>query len=110
MMPGMMVLTPFRSLVLGVWLLASAGVANAETSRQGFYAGIELGFANAADAGSVLSGVNHPTKCDQLLKDSGKNHNVVPLSDPDCTDTTPQRLTTNSFFSVSNSWAAWITR
>lgn len=99
MMARMMILAPFRrfALALGVWLLVSAGVANAETSRQGFYAGIELGFANAADAGSVLSAVNHPTKCDQLLKDSGENHNVVPLSDPDCTDHTPQPLTTNSF-------------
>jgi len=99
MMTNIMILIPFRRLVLilGVWLLASAGVVNAETSRQGFYAGIELGFANAADVGSVLSGVNHPTKCDQLLKGSGENHNVVPLSDADCAGNTPQPMTTNSF-------------
>ena len=58
-----MILQPSRypAIVLGFCLLASAGVANAETSRQGFYAGIELGFADAADLGSVLSAVNHPT-------------------------------------------------
>ena len=50
----MMLLNPSRRLafVLGLCVLASAGVANAETSRQGFYAGIELGFANAEDMGS----------------------------------------------------------
>ena len=93
-----MTLNPSRplALVLGLYLLASVGVADAATSRQGFYAGIELGFANAADMGSVLSAVNHPTKCDQLLR-VGPDHNVVPLSDPDCTGNTPQPLTTNSF-------------
>ena len=97
-MKKMIVLHPSRCLavVLGFCLLASAGMANAETSRQGFYAGIELGFANAGDMGSVLSAVNHPTKCDQLLR-VGPDHNVVPLSDPDCTNNTPQPLTTNSF-------------
>ena len=93
-----MILHPSRRLaiVLGLCILASAGVANAETSRQGFYAGIELGFANAEDMGSVLTAVNHPTKCDQLLKD-GPDHNVVPLSDPDCTNNTSQPIATNSF-------------
>ena len=97
-MTKMMLLNPPRRLafVLGLCVLASAGVANAETSRQGFYAGIELGFANAEDMGSVLTAVNHPTKCDQLLKD-GPDHNVVPLSNPDCTNNTSQPITTNSF-------------
>ena len=97
-MTKMMLLNPSRRLacVLGLCILASAGVANAKTSRQGFYAGIELGFANAEDMGSVLTAVNHPTKCDQLLKDR-PDHNVVPLSDPDCTNNTGQPTTTNSF-------------
>ena len=97
-MTKMMLLNPSRRLafVLGLCILASAGVANAETSRQGFYAGIELGFANTEDMGSVLTAVNHPTKCDQLLKDR-PDHNVVPLSDPDCTNNTAQPTTTNSF-------------
>ena len=93
-----MILTPSRrlALVLIFCLLASAGVTDAETSRQGFYAGIELGFANAADLGSVLSGVNHPTQCDQLLR-VGADHNVVPLSDSECAKNRPETLTTNSF-------------
>lgn len=93
-----MILTPSRrlALVLVFCLLASAGVADAATSRQGFYAGIELGFANAADLGSVLSGVNHPTQCDQLLR-VGAGHNVVPLSDPECAKNSPETLTANSF-------------
>lgn len=97
-MTNVMILTPSRrlALVLGFCLLASAGAADAATSRQGFYAGLELGFANAGDLGSVLSGVNHPTKCDQLLR-VGPDHNVVPLSDPDCAGNTPQPLATNSF-------------
>ncbi len=86
-----------RALLLGCCLLASAGVANAETGRQGFYAGMELGFANAADVGSVLSGVNHPTQCDQLLKD-GQDHKVVSLDHPDCdVGETPQTLSANTF-------------
>ena len=83
--------TPFRrlALLLGVCLLASAGVANAETGRQGFYAGIELGFANAADVGSVQSGVNHPTQCDVLV---GGNP-----AGPGCTNNTPGVLSANAF-------------
>ena len=97
-MTNMMILHPSRglALVLGFCLLASTGVADAATSRQGFYAGIELGFANAADLGSVLSGVNHPTQCDQLLR-VGADHNVVPLSDPECAKNRPETLTANSF-------------
>lgn len=78
-----------RALVLGCCLLASAGVANAETNRQGFYAGIELGFANAADMGSVLSGVNHPTKCDVLVGGDPTG--------PGCAGSTPQPMSMNSF-------------
>ena len=77
------------ALVLSLCLLASAGVASAETSRQGFYAGIELGFANVGDIGSVLSAVNHPTQCDILVGGDP--------SGPGCADNTPQALTTNSF-------------
>ena len=77
------------AIVLGFCLLASAGVANAETNRQGFYAGIELGFANAADMGFVLSGVNHPTQCDVLVG-----------GDPTgagCAADSPETLSANSF-------------
>ena len=90
-MTNEMILQPSRypAIVLGFCMLASAVVANAETSRQGFYAGIELGFANAGDLGSVLSAVNHPTKCDVLVGGDP--------SGPGCADNTPQPLTTNSF-------------
>ena len=86
-----MILHPSRRLaiVLGLCILASAGVANAETSRQGFYAGIELGFANAEDMGSVLSGVNHPTQCDILVGGDP--------SGPGCADNTPRPLSITSF-------------
>lgn len=75
--------------MLGLCWLVSAGEVNAETSRQGFYAGVELGFANAADVGSVLSGVNHPTQCDILAGGDPTG--------PGCTDNTPQTLSMNSF-------------
>ncbi|MCY4612370.1 MAG: outer membrane beta-barrel protein [Nitrospira sp.] len=77
------------AIVLGLCILASAGVANAETSRQGFYAGIELGFANAEDMGSVLTAVNHPTQCDVLV---GGDPNG-----PGCAANMPETLTANSF-------------
>ena len=77
------------AVVLSLCLLASAGVANAETSRQGFYAGIELGFANAGDVGSLVSGVSHPTQCDVLVGGDP--------SGPGCTNNTPATLARNSF-------------
>ncbi len=77
------------ALVLVFCLLVSAGAANAATSRQGFYAGIELGFANAGDLESVLSGVNHPTQCDILVGGDP--------SGPECADNTPKPMSINSF-------------
>ena len=90
-MTKLMIFTPTRHLaiVLSLCMLASAGVANAETSRRGFYAGIELGFANPGEVGFVNSGVNHPTQCDILVE-----------GDPNgsgCTDNEPQPLSVNSF-------------
>ena len=86
-----MLLTPSGrfAIVLGLCMLVSVDAANAETSRRGFYAGMELGFANAEDVGSILSGVNHPTQCDILV---GGNP-----SGPDCTNNTPAVLSANSF-------------
>ena len=85
-MTKMMILTSSGRLaiVLGLCMLTAAGVANAETSRQGFYAGIELGFANAEDVGSILSAVNHPTQCDILVGGDP--------SGPDCTNNTPGNI------------------
>lgn len=91
-MTKMMTFLPSGRFVLalvGCCLLVYAGVANAETSRQGFYAGIELGFANAADMGSVLSGVNHPTRCDTLVGGDPTG--------PGCAADSPETLTANSF-------------
>lgn len=90
-MTKMMILqsSKYPAIVLGFCLLASAGVADAATSRQGFYAGIELGFANAGDLGSVLSGVNHPTRCDSLVGGDPTG--------PGCADNSPETLTANSF-------------
>ena len=86
----MILIQPRRlAIALGLCMLVSAGAANAETSRQGFYAGMELGFANAEDVGSVLSAVNHPTRCDSLVGGDP--------SGPGCADTTPETLTANSF-------------
>ena len=68
---------------LGFYVVALVGgAAHADTNRQGFYAGVELGFANPADMDSTVSGVNHPTQCDQLLllKVLDPGTNVVPLT------------------------------
>ncbi len=72
----------FFSVALGLWLLVQAGPAVAVESRRGFYVGVELGFANAADLNSTVSGINHPTRCDQLL--GGVDLNVAGLGDPAC--------------------------
>lgn len=77
------------ALVLVFCLLVSVGAASAETSRRGFYAGIELGFANAGDVGSVLSAVNHPTRCDSLVGGDPAG--------PGCAEDSPETLTANSF-------------
>ena len=79
----------------GVWGLVWTGAAHAEPGRQGLYAGLELGFANAADLSSTLSGVNHPTGCDVLVDpdDMYQPYNT----DPACLDTTPQTISANSF-------------
>lgn len=90
-MTKMMILIPSGRLaiVLGLCMLAAAGVANAETSRQGFYAGIELGFANAEDVSSTMFGVVHPTQCDILVGGDP--------SGPGCTNNTPGVASANSF-------------
>ena len=82
---------------LGLCVLASAVVANAETSRQGFYIGVEVGVANASDMNSIMSGINHPTQCDQVLRNVDPT-NVVDLTDPACqVGDTPTTMSQNSF-------------
>ncbi len=70
--------------ILGVCVLA--GAAHADANRRGFYAGVELGFANPADMDSRVSGINHPTQCDQLLRSepAQAGDNVLELTDPVC--------------------------
>ena len=93
-MKGRGCVTWFLAGALGLWMLA--GTAKAEPVRQGFYAGVELGFTNAADIESTVSGVNHPTQCDQLLKNVDPT-NVVDLSDPACNvGDVPQPLSNTS--------------
>ncbi len=86
----------FFSVALGLWLLVQAGPAVAVESRRGFYVGVELGFANAADLNSTVSGINHPTRCDQLLREVDPA-NVVGLDDPACQVGGAQPLLINSF-------------
>ena len=88
-MKKLLAFSPSGHVVLSLAILASAGVATAETGRQGFYAGFELGFANAADVGSVNAAVNHPTPCDLLVGGDPTG--------PGCADMVAQPLSANSF-------------
>ena len=88
-MKKLMAFSQSGHVMLGLALLASAGVATAETRRQGFYTGFELGFANAADVGTVNAAVNHPTPCDLLVGGDPTG--------PGCADMVAQPLSTNSF-------------
>lgn len=90
-MKKLMIYSPsgYLAAALGLCLLASAGAADAETRRQGFYAGFEVGYANAGDVGSVNSAVNHPTPCDILVGGDPTG--------PGCADMVARPLSTNSF-------------
>jgi len=91
------VVAAFLAVVSGICILASAGTANADESRRGVYIGVELGFANPSDLVSTMSGINHPTQCDQVLRDVDST-NVVDLTDSVCdVGDTPQTLSNNSF-------------
>ena len=89
--------------IFGLCTLALTGAAHAEDDQEkhtGIYVGLELGFVNADGLSSELSGVNHPTQCDQLLRDNdpATDDKVVALSDPACNvGDTPQTLSANSF-------------
>ncbi|MCY4420933.1 MAG: outer membrane beta-barrel protein [Gammaproteobacteria bacterium] len=98
-------LTQFQYFIaiLGLCALALTQTVQAEDDRgrrQGVYVGAEFGVVNAKGLSSDLSGVNHPTVCDQLLRDNdpATDDRVVDLSDPACNvGGTPQILTSNSF-------------
>lgn len=83
------IFTPSGHILLSLFLLVSTGVATAETRRQGFYAGFEVGFAYAGDVGSVNSAVNHPTPCDLLAGGDPTG--------PGCADMVARPLSSNSF-------------
>ncbi len=70
----------------------AAGVAQAE--RQGFYAGVEVGVAQAQDLDSEVSGVSHPTRCDNLLYTGGTSPDA---NDAACTSDTPSAIGENHF-------------
>ena len=91
------VVAAFLAVVSGVCVLASAGAANADETRRGVYIGVELGFANPSDLVSTMSGINHPTECDQVLRDVDPT-NVVDLNNSVCdVGDTPRALSNNSF-------------
>ena len=73
-------------------ILGAAGIAGAQEDR-GLYLGFEAGQADAATLGTVLTAVNHPTRCDSLLyPDPG----MAP-TDAVCRDNTSRPLFDNSF-------------
>ena len=89
--------------ILGSFALALTGTVQAEEDRgrrNGLYMGGEFGVVNAEGLSSDLSGVNHPTQCDQLLRDNdpATDDKIVNLTDPACNvGDIPQTLTANSF-------------
>ena len=88
-MRNLRLFAPSRLFLIGLCLLASTGGVAAETKRQGFYAGFELGFANAGEVRSVNSAVNHPTPCDLLVGGDPTG--------PGCADMVARPLSSNSF-------------
>ena len=89
--------------IFSLCVFVLTGAVQAEDDQKGHsgvYVGLELGFVNADGLSSDLSGVNHPTQCDQLLKDNdpATDDKVVDLSDPACNvGNIPQTLSANSF-------------
>ncbi len=85
------------ALALGTVFLATGALGG--EARRGFYTGIELGLASATDLNSAVSGVNHPTRCDQLLRSTPPvaSDNVLPLTDAACQVGGAQPLSLNAF-------------
>ena len=79
---------------LGAVLAGLPNAASAQSERQGFYAGLQLGVANATPVNSSLSGINHPTRCDVLLYPSSVR---PPVHDPACLNTVPAVIASNEF-------------
>ena len=82
------------SAALGLSLLGSAAAARGQTDQDGFYVGLEVGRANASTLTSVVTGVNHPTRCDRLLYPASTS---PPASDEACRASTPTAILRNAF-------------
>ena len=86
-----------------MFVLALTGTVQAEDDRErsnGIYVGGEFGFVSAEGLSSDLLGINHPTQCDQLLRDDNPatDDRVVDLSNPACNvGDMPQTLSANTF-------------
>ena len=79
---------------LGACALGAAGTAGAAQDGDGYYVGVEAGFASAASLGSEISGVNHPTACDSLLY---AGTGVAPPTGGACAGSTPATMGVNEF-------------
>ncbi len=79
-------------LTIAVSILGAAGIAGAQEDR-GFYLGFQAGLADAATLGTVLTAVNHPTRCDALLYPAP----AMAPTDAACRDNTSRPLFDNSF-------------
>ena len=97
-MKKMMHLT-FRNLLsitLGVCVLAVTTALHADTSGGKYYIGVSVGLASPEALDSRVSGINHPTQCDQILRETDET-NVVPLSHDDCQVGGARPLLENAF-------------
>lgn len=71
---------------LCVALASLPEAAAAQTERDGFYAGLQLGVALPAALTTVRTYVSHPTRCDTLLYPLRVS---PPADDPACRDSRP---------------------
>ena len=86
-----------RAALTAALAFALAGMpaaAGAQDDRNGFYAGLQLGIANASVIQSSNGGVNHPTRCDVLLYTPSVS---PPANDPACLNNTPAIISSNEF-------------
>ena len=82
------------SVALCLSILGMADAASGQSLRNGFYAGLEMGRANASPLASGVTGVNHPTRCDRLLYPASTS---PPASDAACRASTPTVILRNAF-------------
>ncbi len=75
-------------------LVGLPDAASAQSERQRFYAGLQIGVADSTPVSSSLGGINHPSRCDVLLYPSSVS---PPVQDPACFDNVPTVLLSNEF-------------